>query len=387
MTAAPSYCTTRTTRRFAAIAMTIASLLLFVLATPSSAGATTSGWLAAKVAGDGSVLDPYGTDPSIDWTVNVALALASEGDQPAALADALGFISTHAEEYIASGTSDIAGHLSWLILLAVATGEDPSSFGSSHIDLVARLGSRFTTSETGLYGAVDDYTPVTNQSLAILALVGSQTAIDPAAMSWLMSQQCSGPTGQHGAWQGYRASVTPGTLADCLATNSAEYNRPDAASTAYAIMALAAVRGSGVVISGLDDAIVAGVAWLHSMQAVSGTAAGGFGQYVGDPADPNSTALAILALRAAGVDPHSWTVSAADPMTSLEAWVIASGPDAGGFASPYSAGSGDLFATFQGAWGIAERPFPFAPLVENDTQPQPPSRDQVADLVAPAYTG
>jgi hypothetical protein len=365
----------------------LVGVLLLLGISPSTASARTSGWLAAKVAEDGSVVDPYGTEPSIDWTVNTALALASSGDQPEALAKTLGYISSHVEAYIASGTSDPAGHLSWLILLAVATGGDPSAFGTTHIDLPARLATRLGVSETGLYGIVDDYTPVTNQSLAILALIGSQHSVDPAVLGWLLSQQCSGPTGQQGAWQGHRMAATPGPLADCLATTSSEFNRPDVASTAYAVMALAAVRDDGIVVSGLDEAIASGLAWLHSMQAVAGVATGGFGQYVGDAADPNSTALAILALRSADIDPGTWTVGAANPVSSLDGWVISSGADAGALASPYSSGEGDLFATFQGLWGQAQRPFPFAPAQIDDPSREPVAGRAEDGVVTPVFTG
>jgi hypothetical protein len=226
----------------------IAVLLAAILSVPLTLGATaanatssTGSWLAAQVSSTGSVVDPYGTEPSVDWTVNVALALLSDGEQTDALARAMVYIDVNAETYVTSGTSDEAGHLSWLILLAVFTDRDPHSFGPSSLDLVARLQSRFEIAEPGLFGSVDDFTPVTNQALAIIALNAAGADVPVGALDWLRMQQCDAPTEQAGGWQGYRAEVSPGVLAACEPTTSAEYNRADSASTSFAMQAIACI--------------------------------------------------------------------------------------------------------------------------------------------------
>ena len=91
----------------------------------------------------------------------------------------------------------------------------------------------------------------------------------------------------------------------------------------------------------------------------AGAAVGGFGQRPGDLADPNSTAVVIQAIVAAGQSPTSgWTAGGGNPLSSLESWIIASGADAGALASPFSAGFADLFATYQAVWGLAEAAVP-----------------------------
>jgi hypothetical protein len=341
--------------------------------------------LASNVGADGSVLDPYGTEPSIDWTINLALALAASGEQPDVLVRMLDHIRSNADEYITSGTSDPAGHLAWLILLATRSGEDPTDFGGTHLDLVTALRNRYAVAEAGLFGTVDVYTAATNQALSILALIASGAEVAPDAIDWLLAQQCTGPAGQAGAWQGHRAEATPGVLSDCLPTSSAAYERADAATTSFAVMALAAWRARGHVAPGVDASITAAVDWLRSMQARTGSAAGGFGQYVGDPADPNSTALAILAIISAGTDPATWTVTDGDPVGSLRSWIITTGPEAGAFRSPYSSGSADLFATYQGLWGLAGSPFPLDPL--GIPAPPPVVTEAPTDVVTPSFTG
>lgn len=370
---------------FAVVFALVAAFLAPAATAAGGDGSATAAWLAAQVAPDGSVLDPYTSDPSVDWSVNVALALATTSGQTEALSRAMGHVEANAEAYITSGTSDPAGHLAWLIILAEATGRDPRAFGPTSIDLVDRLIARYGVTETGLFGTVDEYTPVTNQALAIIALTAAGEGVDDGAIDWLLSQQCDGPTGHIGAWQGHRGIGLPGSLVDCLPTTSGAYERPETGSTSYAVQALVAVRDSGYVNSRLDDAVDAAIDWLRSVQATSGTAPAGFGQYVGDSSDPNSTALVILALLAAGVDPATLVVDGADPFTSLMSWVKLSGPDAGASQSPYSSGAADLFATFQVMWGISADPFPVdvdVPFIGESG----PGVDGPAPI-APAYTG
>jgi len=377
-----------TMMRSAAFAVVVALVAAFLAPAATAAGgdgSATAAWLAAQVAPDGSVLDPYTSDPSVDWSVNVALALATTSGQTEALNRAMGHVEANAESYITSGTSDPAGHLAWLIILAEATGRDPRAFGPTSIDLVDRLIARYGVTEIGLFGTVDEYTPVTNQALAIIALTAAGEGVDDGAIDWLLSQQCDGPTGHIGAWQGHRGIGLPGSLVDCLPTTSGAYERPETGSTSYAVQALVAVRDSGYVNSRLDDAVDAAIEWLRSVQATSGTAPAGFGQYVGDSSDPNSTALVILALLAAGEDPSTLTVGEDDPASSLRSWIILSGPDAGAASSPYSSGASDLFATFQVLWGLSADPFPITPILPIAIEDGAP--DDGALVMPPAYTG
>ena len=56
----------------------------------------------------------------------MAVSLATTGNEPAALQRALDHLAADVDGYIAEGTSDPAGRLSWLILLVDATGGDPA---------------------------------------------------------------------------------------------------------------------------------------------------------------------------------------------------------------------------------------------------------------------
>ena len=96
--------------------------------------------------------------------------------------------------------------------------------------------------EPGLYGVIDDYTPVTNQALALLALTAAGVTPPSAAIDWLVAQQCTAPTSAAGAWEGYRAPAVPGPgLEPCEESLSTNYTSADSNSTAFAVQALVAV--------------------------------------------------------------------------------------------------------------------------------------------------
>ena len=78
----------------------LASVLFAVL--PSSAAPTRSAdadgaaaWMAQQVAPDGSVINPISLAPSVDWAFNVALGLASVGNQPEALDRAMSYVESN----------------------------------------------------------------------------------------------------------------------------------------------------------------------------------------------------------------------------------------------------------------------------------------------------
>jgi len=372
----------------------VAALLVPFLGTGTANAAASpqaeaaSSWLASLVGPDGSVDDPYSGNPSLTWTTNVALSLATTGNEPAALQRALGHLAINVDGYIAEGTSDPAGRLSWLILLVDATGGNPRAFGGH--DLVTDLQSRYGVAEPGLYGVIDDYTPVTNQALALLALTAAGVTPPSAAIDWLVAQQCSAPASAAGAWEGYRAPAVPGPgLEPCGESLSTNYTSADSNSTAFAVQALVAVRHSGPVPGAL--------AWFHGMQdTTAGAAVGGFGQRPGDSSDPNSTALVIQAIVAAGQSPTAagWATGGGNPLSSLLSWIVPSGAEAGALASPYSAGFADTFATYQGVWGLAQAAFPLPVPTPTGptttTTPATPTTDPAAVdavTVSPAFTG
>ena len=294
---------------------------------------------------------------SAGWTVNVALSLAAAGTEPEALDLTLDYIGGHVDDYVVRAGDDNAGALGYLILLVVATDGDPASFGIPATDLLARLSATLGTTESGLYGDADPFSAGTNQSLALLALTAADAPVPGSAVQWLIDQQCGGgttPDDAVGGWQAYRAP-TVGGLEECLSPDPGAFAGPDTNTTGFAVQALVAV--------GNPEPIPAALTFLRTAQASSGPYAGGFTSYpTGDP-DPNSTAVVLQALTAAGEDLGSWAQVGQTPLGSLEAWVIPAGLDAGALASPFSDGFADPFATYQGVWGLALQPFPFAAAV------------------------
>jgi hypothetical protein len=375
----------RVSRRRGTVGALVVLMSVLAAAFPSAASPVRSAsadaaasWMATQVAPDGSVLNPYDATPSVDWAVNVALGLVVTGNETAAMNRLMSYIRTNVTTYTSSGTSDPVGHLSWLVLLAKATGDNPRAFGTPSVDLIAAIDARYEVEEASVYGSIDPYTPVTNQSLAILALHSAGAPVPTAAVEWLKSQQCDSPVVSAGAWQGYRSSL--GGLAPCLSSSSSEYESPEVGSTSIALQALGAIGETG--------SFPTASAWIQTLQSPGSPGAGGFGQWIGDPADPNSTAVAIQAIVATGGDPAAlpWSSGGSSPMTSLESWIIASGDEAGAFASPYSSGYADLFATFQGVWGLTLAALPFT---EPNPDPTPPTTIVPAadQPVLPSFTG
>lgn len=351
-----------------------------------------AGYLATLVQPDGSVLDPWAfpATASVTATVDVALALAEAGTQPAALGRTLAYIEANTPAYVTEVGTNTTGRFAYLIMLAVATGHDPRAYGAARTDLVAGLQGRYsmpTGGEAGLYGPINSYASVMIHSLAILALHAAAEPVPVEAITWLESQQCPAGNNSAGGWQPYRAP-SGGGLTPCDVSSSLTYGGADANSTAFAMQALLA--------TGHPTSSPAASTWLQSLQASAPTPSGGFGQFIGDDADPNSTALVIQALVAMGDDPlaGTWTHASIDPLQSLASWIIRGGSEDGGVASPYSAGYSDFFATYQAVWGLAMQPFPLIPVQVIDPPPTtvtPPTSALVdgASLVEvpPAFTG
>ncbi|CAM8625113.1 hypothetical protein MCETE7_00285 [Acidimicrobiia bacterium] len=375
----------RVRNRRGTVGVLLALAILCASALPSTAAPIRSAnadgaaaWMAEQVAPDGSVLNPYSLDPSVDWALNVALGLAAVGTQPDALGRAMSYIESNVSNYVTGGSSDVAGRNAWLVILAYATGRDPRSFGMPATDLVAGILARYEVSESGLFGATgDEYTPVTTHALSVIALTAAGETVPIDAVTWLEEQQCPAGNSAAGAWEGYRARVV-GVLVACGESSVGDFESAESGSTSLAIQALVAAGETGSVAAALE--------WLSGLQSFSGTAPGGFGQFIGDSSDPNSTALVVQAISAAGGDPDAspWRINEESPMTSLAHWVIQSGPGAGALASPYSSGEADIYATYQAVWGLTSTVFPFVePLPVTTTA----SLDPVIDVTTPSFTG
>ena len=366
--------TSRTPRLAAALALVLALVLgpAVVVAGPAGATArpaarpaaldpaTSAGWathwLATQVTPGGYIPDHVG-DPDPSDTVLSALALAAAGHDQATFTSMMSWLAGHVDAVTGTGADADPGSTGYLILAVVAGHDDPTDFGG--VDLVARLQATFGLYEPGLYGSytsVGDptYSGVFEQSLAILGLQAAGVAETPAALDWLVAQQCGGTDEFDGAWMSYRAPVTPGVPADgltpCTAFDSSTFTGIDTNSTSLALEALTAAG-----VTPAHDAL----GWLARTQNPDGS----FGFYVGNDGDPNSTALVVQAIVAAGESPTTgrWALAGGNPVSALESFQLgcdAASTDQGALTFPGTGGGPNLLATEEGIWGLAQASFP-----------------------------
>ena len=334
------------TRPLASLTAALLIATALVLATPVSALSppvapsepTLLGarWLAAQLTPEGFVEGLFAPGPDVDATRDVAFTLAATGLEQEAFERALGWITANIEEVIApEDEPDGAGTLGYLIMLALAADEDPRSFGG--VDLIARLEATYGRFEEGLYGEADPtFDGVLRQSLALLALDAAGVAPWPEAIFWLQAQQCTavGDPASAGGFPNYRNPATP-----CPAPSVATYSGGEVDATAVALQYFARIEGVDA------ERTTTAAAFLRSVQSPGG----GFPWYLGDVDSPNSTALAIGGLIAAGEG---------DAALAATDWLVAQqlgcdSPDAGAFTSSYSDGDADQFATRQAVLGVA----------------------------------
>ncbi|MEY4137770.1 MAG: hypothetical protein RL205_1898 [Actinomycetota bacterium] len=141
---------------------------------------------------------------------------------------------------------------------------------------------------SGLYGAADPtYDGVYRQSLAIIGLTSNGVKPSPAAISWLISQQC-----KDGSFQQFRAD----TSKPCDPVDAVNGKGPDSNATSLALLALMSVDNTGlapqaVINKAVTSADAAGL-WLKKAQHADG----GWAYFAGSPSDASSTGLALAAI-------------------------------------------------------------------------------------------
>jgi hypothetical protein len=170
--------------------------------------------------------------------------------------------------------------------------------------------------QAGLFGAQDPtYDGVFRQSLALLAYSAAGTTPPPAAVTWLLDQQCA-----DGGFQAFRAS----TAVACQKSDAVTYSGEDTNSTGIASAALRAIGRTAAADKALS--------WVLAAQRSDG----GFPYFVGGDSDANSTAIVVLGTNTAGRTPasvHKGGVSAAHFLESLQLGCEgAATDDDGGFA-------------------------------------------------------
>lgn len=327
-------------------------------------------WLADQLTPDGYVEGLFAPGPDSDATRDVAFTLAATGLERQAFDSALSWLTANVEDVIApDGEDEEAGTMAYLIMLAIAVEEDPRDFGG--VDLIARLEATYGTFEDGLYGPEDPtFDGVLRQSLSLLAFRAAGVAPWPEAILWLQNQQCDAGASDPasvGGFPAYRANPSE----PCPAPSVLTYSGAETDATAVALQYLAAES-----LPGASEAAT----FLLSVQS----AGGGFPWYVGDADSPNSTALAIGGLRAAGEQ---------EAASAATAWLVdqqlgcdTSDPEAvGAFTSNFSDGGPDQFATRQAVLGVAGVTLPLRPTVWESTA-SPCAADPTTTTTAPAPT-
>ena len=357
-------------KRLLAPAVLAVGLLISVAAAPAMASATTvspsvtaafpqptsaqggADWLAGQLTAGGYV--PSTTTPGtadLSGTANAVLAMAAAGTDSGDAYTALSYLANNVDAYATSGGVDGPGQLALLILDAHALGENPYAFGGTN--LVARLlaTQQTTGPDAGLFGtetqAANYDAGSYQQGLALAALAGAgvtgTTAVH-SAISWLTAEQCT-----DGGW------TTPDNTNNPCAGTPATFAGPDTNSTALALEGMAA-----------QGAVTANVSTSAQLFLTAGQVPdGGWSLYpnsVGTPqtTDPDSTALVIQSLVALGLSPLDapFQKGAANPVTALTSYQIASGAGTGAFTFPGVPGP-NLLATYQSVPAIAGKAIPF----------------------------
>ena len=309
-------------------------------APPTTDGPTAAGYGAAWLADRLDEQIPMENFGSPDWgvTLDAALGMAAVGAGGAQVDSVWSALVADRDAALSPGGVESPGRLARAILLAGATGADPRAVGDAPgADLVARLEAIRQTDgpDAGLFGDQNPtYDGAFRQGYSIAALVAVGVTPDPSSVDWLLAQQC-GPEADPGAWMPYRTDLSTPCAAD-----SALFVGPDTNATAAAITGLTAVSAG-------SDAIEAGLNWLDGVQEADG----GWGQMVGYGTDPNSTALVLQALIAAGdSDATRFADRAATPLAALLAFQLgcdAPDFDRGAFTFPGSNDAPNGFATAQ----------------------------------------
>ena len=326
------------------------------LAAPPSSDPTidakaAAAWLAGQVNASGFIPQPANpANPNLSVTAQAVTALAAAGVGRTQVAALLDYLGNHIEEFVVPAATDDPGALGYLILAAVAGGDDPTSFGPAHADLVTRLVA--TQQASGLFGAADaTFDGAYRQGLALLALHAAGVA-DAAGVTWLEGQQCADDL-----WTSFRAD----TAVPCPAVDPNTFSGPDTNSTALAVLGLQAQGATGPAAAGVT-----------ALETVRNAGAGwGFLARDDQPTDANSTGLVLQALRTVNGAADAPGVNA---LLALQVGCTGDVADRGGIAFQPGAGGAlapDGFATVQATPALAEVALPITSATISDTVPTP----------------
>jgi hypothetical protein len=244
---------------------------------PQTAATIAATWLAHQVTEQGFIALPGSpSTPNLSNTAQAVLAFAAAGVGGSQVDAIMAFLGDHVDDLVVHSGVDDPGSLAILVLDAVAAGDDPTSFGSGHDDLVARLEA--TQQPDGLFGASDPtFDGAFRQGLALLALHAAAHT-NASGADWLEDQQCD-----DGLWTAFRAD----TSVACPPVDPGSFTGPDTNSTALAMLGLDA--------QGRTTPATDGATGLDGVRNADG--AWGFLAASDQPTDANSTGLVLTALQ------------------------------------------------------------------------------------------
>jgi LPXTG-motif cell wall-anchored protein len=331
-----------------AVTFLLAAGLVFALVAPAAAAPPSTdprtdaqdaaAWIARQVTAAGFI--PQAANPSapnLSLTAQAVPALAAAGVGKTKIDAMLAYLGAHVDDFVVSGGADNAGSLAYLVLAATAAGADPTSFGTTPTDLVARL--QATQQASGLFGAADPtFDGAFRQGLALLALHAADET-SASGVSWLQQQQCA-----DGSWTSFRADVS----LPCPAVDPATFSGADTNSTALAVV--------GLHVQGATAPVAAGIAALNAVRNASG--GWGFLARSDQATDANSTGVVLEALRTVnGTADGSGTAA----LLALQVGCTGDAADRGGIAFQPGAGGKlvpDTFATVQATPALAQVALP-----------------------------
>jgi prenyltransferase beta subunit len=250
-------------------------------AAPGDASGQALQWLATQQNTDGGFSNGFSPESNIGATADAIIAIASAGQDASTWQKGGASPLDYLAAQVKAGNVKGAGLLAKVTLAAVATGQDPRSFGST--DLIAAIQADFKK-DTNIYGS-----SLFDHALALLALANAGQSLPDAAVTALVNSQA-----EDGAWS-FSGDKTPGA--------------GDTNTTALAVQALVAANRRDPVAKALD--------YFKKVQNPDGGFTYQKPSQFGEDTDANSTALVIQALIAAGEKPEAWAVDGKDPLAAL----------------------------------------------------------------------
>jgi hypothetical protein len=286
--------------RLASAMLAGALVLSLAVGTTGSASAApsdrTGRWLERQLTG-GLI---HNNDPALggfdDYglTADTAMALTAVGGHRKAVKQIRAALGRRVDSWttgIDFESSDIySGSVAKAVVLAQTIGANPRSFGG--VNLVRRLNGR-VSSTPGIAGRIQDkssygdYANTLGQAFAAGGLTKAHSAKAPAAVGFLLKQQCAA---------GYfRLNFAAAGAKDQTCGGAAKKDRaPDTDATALAIINLQSIKNPSPRVK---RAIANGTHWLVRHQARNGSFGGG---PTTQAPNTNSTGLAAWALGQAG---------------------------------------------------------------------------------------